>query len=315
MAAPSGIAGQIGFKTESVWSTAVVVDQFHPGLLSESITNEITRIDSQGIRAGRRVNHSWASGSQTIGGDIELELWNRPSATLLTHIMGTVNTTGIGPYVHDGTPGDLTGKGLTIQVGRPDVGGTVRPFTYAGCRVASWSLSADVDSIPTLTLTITAATETTGTGLAVASYPASAAPFSFVHGAVSIAGSSIATVRSFSIEGDNALATDRFRVGSATVLQQLEQGKRTYTGELSMDFSDLTAYGRVTAGTEAAVVLSFTSGTDVCSLTFNARFDGATPNLSGIELLEQSLSFVATSGTSDAAAFSWSITNAETSAT
>src|SRR5687767_10142312 len=105
MAAPSGIAGQIGFKSETTWGTAVTVDKFHPGLLNESIKQDIARIESQGIRAGRRVSHTWKAGAKTVGGDIAIELFNVPMATLLSHMFGTVNTTGSGPYTHTATPG------------------------------------------------------------------------------------------------------------------------------------------------------------------------------------------------------------------
>lgn len=315
MAAPSGISGQISWVSESTWATAVTTTLFHPGLISESISQEIARIESQGIRAGRRVGHTWAAGAKTIGGDIELELFNRPTASLLYHLFGSVNTTGAGPYTHTYTPGDLTGKSMTVQVGRPDVGGTVNPFTYAGVKIAAAELSCEVGSIPTLTLTVTAASETTATGLAVASYPASATPFTFVNGSLSIAGSSVATVRDMSLTIDNALETERFRIGSATTLQQLEAGRREITGSVSADFESLTHYARYTAGTEAALVMAFAAGTDSLTLTLNVRFDGSTPNLSGIELLEQPLSFKATSGTSDAAAVTAVLVNAESSAT
>lgn len=40
MTAPAGISGQLGFKSEASVGTAVTVDQFHPGLLSEAIKTD-----------------------------------------------------------------------------------------------------------------------------------------------------------------------------------------------------------------------------------------------------------------------------------
>lgn len=314
MAAPSGIAGQIGFKSETTWGTAVTVDTFHPGLTSENIKQEIARIESQGIRAGRRVAHTWKAGAKTISGDINLELFNQPLATLLTHLFGTVNTTGTDPYTHTATPGSLTGKSLTVQVGRPDTSGTVRAFTYDGVKFTSWELACSVGDIAALTLSVSAESETTATALATASYPSDATPFVFTEGSLSIAGSAVATVSSMSLACAMNLAADRHRIGAATVLEQLEAGMRDFTGTIGTDFESLTAYERFTAGTEAALVMAFDNGTDSLTITCNVRFDGETPELSGIEALTQTLPFKCISATSDAAAVTAVLINSEASA-
>lgn len=384
MATPAGIGGQIGFVSESTVGTAVTVDTFHAGLVSESIKQEIARIESQGLRAGRRTTSAWKAGAKTVGGSVNLELWNQPLATLLTHMFGTVNTAGDDPYTHTATPGDLTAKSLTVQVGRPGTTGTVHPFTYAGCKIPSWGLSCSVGEIPQLALTLSGWTEQTprtvtdgvttdedatftsasaaftsddvgkpisGTGipadttissvtsatevemsaaatasgssltvtightLATASYASGGEPFVFTEGSLSIAGSAVATVRSMNLDGNNTLAVDRHRIGSATVKEQLENGMREYTGAVEADFEALTAYQRFVTGTEAALVMAFNNGTDSLTITCNVRFDGETPELSGPELLTQNLPFKCLSGTSDAAAITAVLVNSESAAT
>ena len=313
MAAPTGLAGQIGFKSESTWGTPVTVDLFHCGLLSESIKNRYERIDSRGIKAGRLINHAWATGRKVIGGRVELELWDQPLATLLTHMFGDVQTTGAGPYTHTATPADLTGKGLTVQIGRPDVNGTVQPFTYEGCKVASWELACSVGEIPTLMLDLTAEDEATGTALASASYP-SAAPFTFVHGDLKTAGSSIATVDTVTLSGDNALRTERFKIGSALTLEQLENGVRAYVCRFTADFESLVEYNRFINGDEFALVLVFNNGSESLTITCNVRYDGETPELSGPEQLTFDGEAMITSGTSDAAGITAVLINDEASA-
>jgi hypothetical protein len=54
MAIASGMAAQAGFKAESTYGTAVTVDRFVP-IISESLTEEIDRLESEGILTGRRV--------------------------------------------------------------------------------------------------------------------------------------------------------------------------------------------------------------------------------------------------------------------
>lgn len=302
MSSAAGFAGQLMIKSEVTPGTAVTPDISIP-FVSEGVKQDIQRIPSKGIRAGRRTLAKWAAGTKKIGGDIKFELGNAGFATLLKHCFGTVVTTGAGPYVHTLTPGPIDGKAFTSQVGRPDTSGTVQPFTWAGTKVASWALSASVGSLAEFTVTVTAQSETTATALATASYASGYAPFTFVHGAASIAGSSVGTVRQFNLNGVNGLADDRFRVGSATVKEQLEAAVRAYTGTITTDFDSLTAYARFTAGTETAVVLTFTNGTDSFVVTMNVEFDGESPAIgSADELLEQPLPFTCVSGTSDAAA-------------
>lgn len=314
MAAPAGFAGQFGFKSETVVGTGVTVDQFLP-FDSESLKQTISRIDSKGIRAGRRTLATWAAGIKSVGGDVVMDLPNRNFATLLKHMFGTLNTAGSNPYTHTASPGSLTGSSLTVQIGKPDVGGTVDPFTYAGVKVASWSLSAEVDQFAKLTLTLAGMSEATGTALATASYSSTYAPFTFVQGSLTLAAGAMSYVRSFELNGDNGLATDRHRVGSATPKELLEQNVRSYGGTISADFEGLTAYNRFVNGTEAALVLAFSNGSDTFTVTTNVRFDGETPAVgSADELLEQPLPFVCVSSTSDAAAVTAVLVNTEATA-
>lgn len=313
MAAPAGIAGQFGFATETTAGTAVTVTQFLPIRPGANLGQEIERLDSEGIRAGRMVTAAWKSAGRTISGTVESDLWNADVASLFKHMFGAASTTGSSPYTHTFTPTDLTGLSFTAQLGRPDISGTVQPFTYAGCKVGAWTLSAEVGSICTMSLDLVGMTETTGTALATASYDSGLEPFCFTTASVKIAGASVATVRSFELTGDNAL-TDRIRIGSATSKEYLANGFREYTGEIITDFESLTAYNRFVNGGEAALELKFDNGTDSLTITSNVRFDGATPEL-GAELLEQSLPFKCVSATNDASAITAVLINGDQFAT
>jgi hypothetical protein len=301
MALQSGLAAQIGYGTESTYGTAVTVDRFYP-LVSESITQEIERLESAGIIAGRRVldSNQWAAGNITISGSVEHELYDRQCGLLFRHMFGGVATSGAGPYTHTFTPGDLTNDHLTIQVGRPDVGGTVRPFTYAGCKITSWELACSVGEIATLGLEIVGKSETTATALATAAYSATALPVTFVHGAVTIGGSAVA-VSEATLKGDNGYNTDRRFLNDQTIKEPLEAGLRTYDGELSAEFESLTQYNRFVNGTTAALVLTFTVGSNTLTVTTNVRFDGATPTVGGPDIVGQPIPFKCI-GSTDAAA-------------
>lgn len=312
----SGLGGQLGLAAESTYGTFVAPTRWFE-FNSESLHLERERIESGGIRAGRRVLHRWAQGVQRVVGDIEMEVGAVGFGIIWSHILGGNVTAGAGPYTHTATPGDLAGKSLSVQVGRPDIGGVVRPFSYVGCKVASAELAFAVNEYAMLTLSLYGAHEDTAQTLGTASYPATYAPFVFTAGSVSVAGSGF-DVKEGSLSIDNGLATDRHFIRTTTPerpKEPLESDRRAITGELTADFTDLTAYNRFVNGTEAALVLTFNSGaSSILTVTMNVRYDGATPNVDGADLLEQSLPFKAVSGTSDAAAITVVTTNSDSAA-
>jgi tail tube protein len=198
-------------------------------------------------------------------------------------------------WKHTFTPGDLP-VGLTCQVGRTGMSGTTYPFTYHGCRVNEWELSGSVGEIATLQATLLGEDEDTATALAVASYPASLGLMTFIQGSLTVAGFGI-DLKEFNISGSNSLRDDRYYFGSPLRKQPTDNGMREYTGELTSDFTDLTAYNRFVTGTEAALVLLF-EGVTISStykyqtkVTANVRFDGETPQVGGAESIEQTLPF------------------------
>jgi hypothetical protein len=151
---------QIGYALETTVGTPATVTAFLP-LLSETLGQKKTRLESSGIIAGRRVvtSDQWNGGNVTVSGSIQHELYNRGLGKLFTVMFGAVATTGSGPYTHTFTPGDLTGDALTIQVGRPATNGTVYPFTYAGMKVTSWELACSAGEIATIGLDVTGTRE------------------------------------------------------------------------------------------------------------------------------------------------------------
>ena len=310
MASPAGFAGQFGIKTEVTPGTAVTVDQFIP-VNKAPFKQDIPRFNSAAIQAGRFTTAQWGTGIATVTGSVDLDLTNKKLATLLKHCFGSVVTTGSGPYTHTFTPGSLLGVSFTAQVGLPDLSGTVNAKTLAGCKINSWEIAGQADSFVNMTLDILGMSETTATALASASYASGRQPFRFQDATLTVAGSGSSAVKSYSIKGDNALEARKRASGNK---EPLPNGTRTYSGQLVTDFESLTAYNRFVDGTETALVIAFSNGTDTLTFTCNVRYDGETPTLEGPGMLEQSLPFVCVSGTSDAAAITAVLVNTDTSA-
>jgi len=172
MAIPTGLGAQFGVGEETTHGTGVTVDRFYE-FTNETMSLEIERLQSRGLRAGTRIQRSdrWAAGSKTVGGNVEFELANKSFGLWLKHMFGGVATAqpdaGGNPtvYEHTFTAGDLP-AGLTVQVGRPSTDGTAQPFTYDGCVVEDWELDATVGEIARLAVTLNGQDETTGTSLA-----------------------------------------------------------------------------------------------------------------------------------------------------
>lgn len=292
---------QLGVAEESTYGTPVTPTRFYE-FTSESLKHDIERIESAGLRKGTRYQRSdrWKAGKKAPGGDVTFELVNKSMGLLFKHAIGSAVVTtpgGTTPRDITCTPADLP-TGLTLQKGLPKLDGVVQPFTYHGAKVASWKLEGALDQIGMLTLSFVAEDEDTTTGLAAASYPTGLSLFSFVEGKLSVAGAEV-FVDSFSLETNNALKDDRFRIGSQLRREPKEAQVRESTGEFTADFDSTTAYNRFTTGLEAALELLF-RGAEIepgfnyeVKATLNVRFDGETANADGPEEIRQPLRFKA----------------------
>lgn len=317
MALKSGLAAQVGLKTETTWGTAVTVDRFTP-LISESMTEKIERLESAGIAPGARVLRSgqWATGNVEVSGDLGFELYQQGMGLWFRHMFGAVSTSGAGPYTHTFTPGDMSDDHFTLQIGKPDVAGTVQPFTYAGCKVTEWELAAKAGELVTLGVSVVGKDLATETSLATASYGiGSGLPFSFAHASVTVGGSA-AYVKEITLKGSNGLAVDRRGIGSAYIKEPLEAELRAYEGEMVCEFESLTQMNLFRNGTENALVLTIDAGSAAkCVITTNVRYDGSTPEVQGRGVTELKVPFKCLGPSTDAGAITAVLTNSDATPT
>lgn len=304
MALKSGLAAQLGVKAETTWGTFVAPTRFYP-LISESLTEEIDRIESEGIVTGLRVLNSaqWAAGNVDVGGDIQTELYQQGMGALLKACFGAVSTSGAGPYTHTFTPGDLTDDHLSVQVGKPDGAGTVQPFSFSGMKVTDWELSMEAGGLVTLSTSLVGKQLATSESLATASFGTGAAtPFTFKHASATIAGGA-ANVKKLTISGSNGLDSDRRFIGSEYRAEPLEAELREYSGTVDLEFESLTQMNRFRNATEVALVATISAGASASlTTTMNVRFDGATPEVDGRGIVQLSAPYKCIGSTTDASA-------------
>ena len=291
MAIRSGLAAQIGIGVESTVGTAATPTRFYE-FNDESIAQTIERIESEGLRTGNRVLRSdrFASGQVAIEGSFSMDMTAGNTAILFKHALGAVATAG--SYVHTCTMSDPFGLGLTLEVGRPGNDGTVRAFTYAGCKINTLDLSVSVGELLSAEFGIIGTTAETIGSVTSASYGTGLELLHFAGAAITVAGDAF-PCKDFSLSVNNGLTGDRYVLGSQIAQQPIASSLAEVTGSLVAEFVDATAYNRVVNATTAQIVATFTDSASK-SITVTvpvARFDGDTPTVGGPDILDQTLNF------------------------
>jgi hypothetical protein len=315
MATGTGLDGQLGFKLESTWGTPVTVDKFIE-FDEESLVWEPEWIEPTGIRVGTKFKRAsrLVQSRQGVTGGFSTQFATRTMGTLIKAALGssvtspTVVTGSAYKQVHN--PGDFLTKSLTVQVGRPQPDGTVRPHTYEGVKITSWEFSVSDNETAKFSCEVDGQTELTATALATATFASAPAAevFDFsdfttfklggtVTGAteLSVAGGTTVTpvVRSFTLKGETPMDVERFGLGNAGIKnEQLENGTPTITGTFEAEWDRSTFYDAYKAGTTTAIELkgegSIISGSDkntIHIIVSAAKIKSAAFNVTGPEVV------------------------------
>jgi hypothetical protein len=337
MALGAGLASQFGIATEVTNGTQLAVTRFIE-FNSETMSMGKNVVQGTGLRApatgsgggpaagsglfersSRRVVGSWDP-----KGGVNLDVPFSGLGLYLEHMMGAftpgvtggtsnplvVQQGGSAAYLQTYAPGSLAGKTFTAQVGKPDSSGTVRPFTYVGCKCVGWELVFDLNQFCKLQFDIDAWQEltpdnpqgtTAGQALSSAVYTASQQFFHFRQGLIFNGGSlatasgvttlSTPTAAARVLKGNvklvHPLDTARMFVagsggtggsGVAGVKgEQLENNFRQVTASLDVEFFNLAAYyDTAAADTNFALWLQFVG--PIIASTFAYTFEIMIPN-------------------------------------
>lgn len=320
MVTGTGLDGQVGTKLETTVGTEVTVDKF-PEVDSAPFEFDPSWIEPTGLRAGTKFKRGarLVQSRKAISGSLEM--------SHATRIMGAYWKVALGSGVVTPTlvlgsaykqvhqTGDLLGKSLTVQVGLPEPVSpyTVQPHTIRGCKCTGWEFSVSDNDVAKFKLNLDGWDEATATALATASY-VTAENFDFtdvtaltlgatITGTTELAASGgtavTSVVTSFSVKGDNALATERYGLGSAGVKkEQLENGTPVITGTLEAEYNRTEFYTPFKAGTATSLLLrlegSVISGTDKNTIEIiipEIRFKKVTPKLESADIVKATVEF------------------------
>lgn len=317
----SGLCAQLGFKAETTVGTAVTVDRFLP-VNSFTPTLAKSEVVSEGIRGCALTPYT--DDSVVVGraatAQLNVDVRSTLFGPLLRQILGAVDgPTVIGAtplYRQIHTPGDLTGKSLTIQAGFPEsYSSTVNPFTYNGAKVTNATFSCARGGTLKLSMDLDMWDEDTATALAVDSYPTAWEIFSWAGFAATIGGTvdttagrttipdgvTIKGLRGVNLAFALGLATDRVFAGGGGIKdEQIENAMRAYTGELDVEFADRTQlHALFSAHTTTALQFTWTGKVDVGSGDFpvlritypQTKLLTGSPGLSGPDIIPGNTTF------------------------
>jgi hypothetical protein len=149
------------------------------------------------------------------------------------------------------------GKSVTVQVGRPDTSGTVRPFDYLGAKITEATISIEAGEAATLSLSLDARDENTDQTLGTPTYSAAARPFGFKNWTISVGGSSVANVRSLTVTIPLGMATDRYHLGNSGVKDEpLLNAQSELAVSATLEFASLADHNRFRNESIVALVAS-----------------------------------------------------------
>jgi hypothetical protein len=302
----SQLDNQIGYVDEVTYGTRVVPTRFLE-FNSESLQRAQNNRASVGLRKGQKVARSDRQSQAMKGasGSVEHDLAFQGFGLLLKHLMGKAAvlsqpSVGTAPTAWKQlfTLGDGAGFALTTQVGRPGSAGTVHPWDYLGCKVASGSISQSLDDYARLALNLDAQNEKTDQTLATASYPATQTLLHDGMLTVTVNGTGFSSMdSSFTI--DRQLNLSRYFQRSSTLKKEpLTQNLAVASGSLKGEFEDLTTAGLFQNGTIVAIVFDWVGAIIGGAVTYElkitlpaCRLDGPKPATSGPGILDADTPF------------------------
>ena len=249
----------VNVGVESSYGTPVTMTRSFEAK-ADSWTRTQSRIESVGMRANMQALCSDRVTTVNMGGagSIEVDMLTSGMGMLLQGALGTK----AGPTQVDATSAYLQtfetsdsapADSYTIQVIRPTLETGSQQFTHHGAKITSWSLSQGVDGLLVWSANFDSEDVDTSTAAATPAYPASAAVYDWTQctATLDVDGTpEVLNLLDLSFNADLAMKTDRrYLRGSALKKEPVRSGMPSYTGSMTLDFTDTTRYAEwVAAG-------------------------------------------------------------------
>lgn len=175
MAIGSGLGSSFGMAAEVTYGTYVAPTRFLEG--TAQLTKRKTTYQGGGMAAGRLVRpggRRYVVG-RGASGSLSTAVYSKGMGLLLNGLMGgtvaPVQQAATAAYLQTHDLADPYGKHFTMQAGVPDLGGTVNPYTFLGCQIASAEFSCQTGGNLTASWQVEARDVSEVQTLAAPSYP------------------------------------------------------------------------------------------------------------------------------------------------
>lgn len=316
MAAPGAAGSQVGIAKETTYGTAVAVTDFFDAA-SEGLKAETQPITYRPFRSPIQLGAMRAQVVRGAGGPFQVPVTYKGMGILMQQIFGSSVSAVVGAtdeytqtHVLDETN---WGKGMhaTVQVGRSQSGGTVTPFTYDGCKAVEATFTCETDGFLTLDVTWACRNSThsgsSAFALQSASYITDNPPFNWSQATVTLDSVS-RTLKSWSLKIAKTMDTERYGLGSVLRREPLTNGAWELTGDIDVEFENITDYADFISGDSVPLTVVFTAADEIDTgapfeITFTMPsivFTGDTPVIGGEGLIRQPLPYMVVDNGTDA---------------
>lgn len=316
-----GSLAQMGMAKETTFGTPVAVTKFFE-FSKESITGSYDRVQADALSASLfdRADR-FAVAPKGAAGDVTIEVLSKGFGDWLLFMLGQVETGDAVEtvvYTHTATPGNLSGKSFTLQIGRPRSDDTIVPWTYGGGKITKWELSNSVDQTLQMQLSMDFANEANPASpsgafaLQSATQVSGAEVYTWQKGVLNIGGTPV-DVTDVSVSCDNGLKVDRYFIrGNTAKKEQIQDSKRKIEASFKCDYDSDTLWRMVSSANAAGAMTTLEAtwtglnviGTDMYpSITVTVpalRFDEGAPVVDGPSMLDQSFSMTGYDNGTDA---------------
>ncbi len=282
-------------------------------LISESLQDSGSQpIWRPGIIKGRRTRTGFGLTKSDVGGQINVPLTAESVGGLLKALVGSVSTSGAGPYVHVLTPGLL--PTFSAQVGWEDSAGVDFRKDYIGAVMNGGTLSVQANQNPTIAFDVKALSEEDDAYTPVVPSYATLTYFDFSDFVVSFDGGT--TDECFdngTINWQNELYQSPAICPTNPRAQVYDDaGQQMVTGTLGQDFTSFAKYAKFTGGTAATLKMTATAGASaILEIDMDIVFTGSTPQVEGPGRIKQGIPFEVVSSASDAASVTVTLTSGD----
>lgn len=259
MATAFGTNVIFGFGEESTYGTPVVSGKWVE-IMEEAVKGEQSWIARPTLRSPSQSQR--VKSKKSVAGNVKMNLGYEGYERLIKHAMGSVSApVGSGPYVYTFSLATALPTGLTLHISRDAAAvGVGSAFEYDGCQVTKMTISQSIEDLCMIDFEFIGQ-DFRNVNIDTPTYPTfhqiDWTQFEFTWNASTI------PVRNFEVTLDNALADDRFNLGSRLRVGLGRSGPRKVSGKFEAEFDSLTLYSAFRdQSTTAALQAAWSNGSN-----------------------------------------------------